>query len=183
MSTRNRIGVAICVVALAGCASPAAIMRETPGPGLGREATPAEVAAWDVSIPPDGAGLPPGRGTPAQGAVIYAQKCQNCHGEKGGGQPNDRLVGGQGTLASKAPVRTIGSYWPYATTLFDYVRRAMPYTQSHSLTDDEVYAVTAYLLHLNGIIAEMSVMDAETLPKVRMPNRENFILAYPSRPK
>jgi|SRR6516165_6656491 len=183
MSTRNRIGVAICVVALAGCASPAAIMRETRGPGLGREATPAEVAAWDVSIPPDGAGLPPGRGTPAQGAVIYAQKCQNCHGEKGGGQPNDRLVGGQGTLASKAPVRTIGSYWPYATTLFDYVRRAMPYTQSHSLTDDEVYAVTAYLLHLNGIIAEMSVMDAETLPKVRMPNRENFILAYPSRPK
>jgi len=158
-------------------------MRETPGPGLGREATPAEVAAWDVSIPPDGTGLPPGRGTPAQGAVIYAQKCQNCHGEKGGGQPNDRLVGGQGTLASKAPVRTIGSYWPYATTLFDYVRRAMPYTQSHSLTDDEVYAVTAYLLHLNGIIAEMSVMDAETLPKVRMPNRENFILAYPSRPK
>jgi len=158
-------------------------MTETPGPGLGREATPAEVAAWDVSIPPDGAGLPPGRGTPAQGAVIYAQKCQNCHGEKGGGQPNDRLVGGQGTLASKMPVRTIGSYWPYATTLFDYVRRAMPYTQSHSLTDDEVYAVTAYLLHLNGIIAEMSVMDAETLPKVRMPNRENFILAYPSRPK
>ncbi|HMB32714.1 MAG TPA: cytochrome c [Methylomirabilota bacterium] len=136
-----------------------------------------------MSIPPDGTGLPPGRGTPAQGAVIYAQKCQNCHGEKGGGQPNDRLVGGQGTLASKAPVRTIGSYWPYATTLFDYVRRAMPYTQSHSLTDDEVYAVTAYLLHLNGIIAEMSVMDAETLPKVRMPNRENFILAYPSRPK
>jgi cytochrome c len=136
-----------------------------------------------VSIPPDGTGLPPGRGTPAQGAVIYAQKCQNCHGEKGGGQPNDRLVGGQGTLASKAPVRTIGSYWPYATTLFDYVRRAMPYTQSHSLTDDEVYAVTAYLLHLNGIIAEMSVMDAVTLPKVRMPNRENFILAYPSRPK
>jgi len=136
-----------------------------------------------VSIPPDGTGLPPGRGTPAQGAVIYAQKCQNCHGEKGGGQPNDRLVGGQGTLASKAPVRTIGSFWPYATTLFDYVRRAMPYTQSHSLTDDEVYAVTAYLLHLNGIIAEMSVMDAVTLPKVRMPNRENFILAYPSRPK
>ena len=183
MSTRNRIGVAICVVALAGCASPAAIMRETPGPGLGREATPAEVAAWDVSISPDGTGLPPGRGTPAQGAVIYAQKCQNCHGEKGGGQPNDRLVGGQGTLASKAPVRTIGSYWPYAMTLFDYDRRAMPYTQSHSLTDDEVYAVTAYLLHLNGIIAEMSVMDAVTLPKVRMPNRENFILAYPSRPK
>src|SRR5262249_6155611 len=183
MSTRSRIGVGICVVALAGCASPAVVMMETPGPGLGREATPAEVVAWDVSIPPDGAGLPPGRGTPAQGAVIYAQKCQNCHGEKGGGQPNDRLVGGQGTLASKAPVRTIGSYWPYATTPFDYVRRAMPYTQSHSLTDNEVYAVTAYLLHLNGIIAETSVMDAETLPKVRMPNRKTFIPPYPPRPK
>src|SRR5215510_6818640 len=183
MSTRNRIGVAICVVALAGCASPAAIMRETPGPGLGREATPAEVAAWDVSIPPDGTGLPPGRGTPAQGAVIYAQKCQNCHGEKGGGQPNDRLVGGQGTLASKAPVRTIGSYWPYATTVFDYVRRAMPYAQPQSFTDDEVYAVTAYLLHLNGIIGEHDEMNAQTLPKVAMPNQTNFIVVYPARAK
>ena len=142
MSTRSRVAVAMCVVALAGCATPAAVVTETAGPGLGRQATPAEVAAWDVSISPDGAGLPQGRGTPAQGAVVYAQKCQNCHGEKGAGQPNDRLIGGQGTLASKTPVRTIGSYWPYATTLFDYVRRAMPYTQSHSLTDDEVYAVT-----------------------------------------
>jgi len=114
---------------------------------------------------------------------VFEQKCQSCHGEKGAGQPNDRLVGGHGTLASKSPVRTVGSYWPYATTLFDYVRRAMPYTQSHSLSDDEVYAVTAYLLHLNGITAESDVMNAETLPKVRMPNRENFILAYPSRPK
>ena len=95
----------------------------------------------------------------------------------------DQLVGGFGAVADMKPHKTVGSFWPYATTLFDYVRRAMPYTQSHSLTDDEVYAVTAYLLHLNGIIAEMSVMDAETLPKVRMPNRENFILAYPSRPK
>src|SRR5262249_38697173 len=109
MSTRSRVAVGICVATLAGCASPA-VVTETPG--LGRTATPAEVAAWDVSIPPDGAGLPPGRGTAAQGAVVYEQKCQNCHGEKGGGQPNDRLVGGQGTLASKAPVRTIGSYWP-----------------------------------------------------------------------
>ena len=114
---------------------------------------------------------------------MYEQKCQNCHGEKGAGQPNDRLVGGHGTLASKTPVRTVGSYWPYATTVFDYVRRAMPYTQAHSLSDDEVYAVTAYLLHLNGIIGEADVMDAQTLPKVKMPNRDNFILAYPARPK
>jgi len=166
-------------MALAACASPTA--RETPN--LGRVASPSEVAAWDVSVPPDGTGLPPGRGTSAQGAIVYEQKCQNCHGERGAGQPNDRLVGGHGTLASKTPVRTVGSYWPYATTLFDYVRRAMPYTQSHSLSDDEVYAVTAYLLLLNGIIGESDVMNAETLPKVKMPNRHNFILAYPMKPK
>jgi cytochrome c len=149
-------------------------------PNLGRPATPAEVAGWDISIPPDGTGLPPGSGTPEQGAVVYAQKCQACHGEKGAGQPNDPLVGGQGTLASKSPVRTIGSYWPYATTVFDYVRRAMPYTQPQSLTNDEVYAVTAYLLHLNGIIGAQDMMNAQTLPKVQMPNREHFIIAYPT---
>jgi cytochrome c len=152
-------------------------------PNLGRPATPAEVAGWDISIPPDGTGLPPGSGTPEQGAVVYIQKCQACHGEKGVGQPNDRLVGGQGTLASASPVRTIGSYWPYATTVFDYIRRAMPYTQSQSLTNDEVYAVTAYLLHLNGIIGAQAVMNAQTLPQVQMTNRENFILAYPPPPK
>jgi mono/diheme cytochrome c family protein len=179
MSTRSCLTVGIWVIALAGCASPPT--RETPN--LGRVASPSEVAAWDVSIPPDGTGLPPGRGMSSQGAVVFEQKCQSCHGERGAGQPNDRLVGGHETLASKSPVRTVGSYWPYATTVFDYVRRAMPYTQSHSLSDDEVYAVTAYLLHLNGIIGESDVMNAETLPKVKMPNRDNFILAYPTRPK
>jgi S-disulfanyl-L-cysteine oxidoreductase SoxD len=179
MSTRSCLFASICLMVIAGCATPT--ITETPN--LGRVATPAEVAGWDVSIPPDGTGLPPGRGTSAQGASVFEQKCQNCHGEKGAGQPNDRLVGGRGTLASKTPVRTIGSYWPYATTVFDYVRRAMPYTQSHSLSDDEVYAVTAYLLYLNGIIAEADVMDAQSLPKVKMPNRDNFILAYPARPK
>jgi mono/diheme cytochrome c family protein len=179
MCTRSCLIISVGFIALAGCASP--MTRETPN--LGRVATPAEVAAWDVSIPPDGSGLPSGRGTSAQGAVVFERKCQSCHGERGAGQPNDRLVGGHGTLASKSPVRTIGSYWPYATTVFDYVRRAMPYTQSHSLSDDEVYAVTAYLLHLNGIIGESDVMNAETLPKVRMPNRDNFILAYPTKPK
>lgn len=179
MSTRDHLTVSLCVMALAGCASPTV----TGTPNLGRVATSAEVTGWDVSIPPDGTGLPPGRGTSAQGAVVYERKCLNCHGEKGAGQPNDRLVGGHGTLASRTPVRTVGSYWPYATTVFDYVRRAMPYTQSHSLSDDEVYAVTAYLLHLNGIIGEADVMDAQTLPKIKMPNRDNFILAYPTRPK
>jgi S-disulfanyl-L-cysteine oxidoreductase SoxD len=179
MSTHSCLTVGIWVIALAGCASPTT--RETPN--LGRVASPSEVAAWDLSIPPDGTGLPPGRGTSGQGAIVYEQKCQNCHGERGAGQPNDRLVGGHGTLASKSPVRTVGSYWPYATTVFDYVRRAMPYTQSHSLSDDEVYAVTAYLLHLNGIIGESDVMNAETLPRVKMPNRDQFILAYPTKPK
>ena len=97
------------------------------GPGLGVPATPAQIDAADVSIGPDGAGLPPGSGTPAQGEAIYTTKCIACHGPQGAGTVNDRLVGGQGTLASPAPVKTIGSYWPYATTVFDYVRRAMPY--------------------------------------------------------
>ncbi len=151
------------------------------GPGLGKPATPAEVQAADISIGPDGAGLPPGSGTPAQGEAIFNTKCLACHGPQGAGSVNDRLVGGQGTLTSSAPLKTIGSYWPYATTVFDYVRRAMPYPEPHSLTDPDAYALTAYLLSLNGIIAKDAVMDAKTLPRVEMPNRGNFILAYPDR--
>lgn len=176
MSTRSLTAVVMVLIAVTGYTR--SVAQETPN--LGRPATSAEIAGWDISIPPDGTGLPPGSGTPEQGAVVYVQKCQACHGEKGAGQPNDRLVGGQGTLTSANPVRTIGSYWPYATTVFDYVRRAMPYTQSQSLTNDEVYAVTAYLLHLNGIIRVQDVMNAQTLPQVQMPNREYFILAYPT---
>ena len=176
MSTRELAWVAIAVVA-AGCARAAVV--ETPN--LGQPATPAQIAGWDISVGPDGAGLPPGSGTAAKGAVVYEQKCQACHGARGAGQPNDRLVGGQETLASKTPVRTIGSYWPYATTVFDYVRRAMPYIQPQSLSNDEVYAVTAYLLHLNGIIGESDEMNARTLPAVKMPNRDNFIIMYPAR--
>ena len=179
MSMRNVIAVVMMLLVLAAYTS--SVAQEAPH--LGRPAMPAEIAAWDISIPPDGTGLPPGSGTPAQGAVVYTQKCQSCHGEKGAGKPNDQLVGGQGTLTSKSPVRTIGSYWPYATTVFDYVRRAMPYTQSQSLTNEEVYAVTAYLLHLNGIIGAQDVMNAHTLPQVKMPNRDNFIVVYPTKPK
>jgi cytochrome c len=146
-------------------------------PAFGQPISPGDLAPWDISIGPDGAGLPPGRGTPAQGAAVYAAKCQACHGEKGAGKPNDTLVGGFGTIASDKPaVKTIGSYWPYATTLFDYVRRAMPYNATKSLTSDEVYAVSAYLLNLNGVIGNDDVMDAQTLPQVKMPNREGFIL-------
>jgi len=181
MFTRRALVLVGCVVSLTGCAgSTGSTPRETPN--LGRPATQAEIAGWDISIAPDGAGLPAGRGTSAQGARVYEAKCQTCHGAKGVGQPNDRLVGGQGTLASTAPVRTVGSYWPYATTVFDYVRRSMPYTQSQSLTNDEVYAVTAYLLHQNGIIAETDEMNAQTLPRVKMPNRDHFIVVYPMKP-
>ena len=143
-------------------------------PSLGVPPSADEIAAMDVSIGPDGAGLPPGSGTPKQGAEVYATKCLSCHGSEGANGINDRLVGGQGTLASAAPVKTIGSYWPYATTVFDYVRRAMPYPAPHSLSDAEAYAVTAYLLHLNGIIGADDVMDATSLPKVKMPNRGGF---------
>ena len=181
MSTRDVVFAALALV-VAGCAG-ARMDRSAriETPNLGRPATQAEVATWDISVGPDGVGLPPGGGTAAKGAAVYEQKCQACHGAKGAGQPNDRLVGGQGTLASKTPVRTIGSYWPYATTVFDYVRRAMPYIQPQSLSNDEVYALTAYLLHLNGIIGEQDEINAQTLPKIAMPNRDNFIVVYPRR--
>ena len=179
MSTRSL--TAIVLVLLVPAATTSILARETPD--LGRLATPAEIAGWDISIPPDGNGLPPGSGTPDQGAIVFAQKCQSCHGEKGAGKPNEQLVGGQGTLASKSSVRTIGSYWPYATTVFDYVRRSMPYTQPQSLTNEEVYAITAYLLHLNGIIGPQDAMNAQTLPQVKMPNRDNFIVVYPAKSK
>ena len=150
---------------------------------FGQPIAPADISPWDISIGPDGAGLPPGLGTAAQGEAVYVAKCQACHGEKGAGKPNDALVGGIGTLApGKAPVKTVGSYWPYATTLFDYIRRAMPFPASQSLSADEVYAVSAYILYLNGIIGANDVLDAQSLPGVRMPNRDGFI-PFPRNPK
>ena len=164
--------------------SPAAGQRQSSsrppapkGPELGVPATAEDIAAMDISIGPDGVGLPAGSGTPKQGAEVYAAKCIVCHGPEGANGVNDRLVGGQGTLTTASPVKTIGSYWPYATTVFDYVRRAMPYPAPHSLSDAEAYAVTAYLLHLNGIIGADAVMDATSLPKVKMPNQGRFTSA------
>lgn len=165
------------ITTLAACGF-ASLAFAQEGPGLGVPATPEQVAGWDISIGPDGAGLPPGSGTAAAGKVVYDAKCLACHGVDGAGQPNDRLVGGEGTLREAAPIRTIGSYWPYATTVFDYVRRAMPYVTPHSLTPDETYALTAYLLALNKVIGDNDVMNAETLPNVVMPNRASFDSAY-----
>jgi cytochrome c len=142
--------------------------------------TAAELAAWDINILPDGRGLPPGSGTPAQGARIYAEKCVACHGESGKGGPNSALVGGT-PLTSMETVKTIANFWPYATTIFDYVRRAMPWQQPKTLTNDEVYALTAYLLALNKLIGENDAVNAETLPRVRMPNRDGFIVRFPDK--
>lgn len=160
----------------AACATPGEDTRApTTGAGLGRAVTPQEIAAWDISIPPSGTGLPAGSGTPKQGEAVYVAQCQACHGEKGAGKPADALVGGIGSVGTPKQLLTVGSFWPYATTLFDYTRRAMPTTKPMSLTNDQVYAVTAYVLFLNGIIPESAEMNAQTLPQVKMPNRDGFV--------
>lgn len=146
---------------------------------LGQPATQEQIAGWDIDVEPSGAGLPPGSGSVAQGKDVYAQQCAACHGDRGQGKPMDPLVGGQGTLASDKPTKTVGSYWPYSSILFDYVRRAMPFNAPQSLNTDQVYAVTAYVLNLNGIVDQTAVMNAQTLPKVRMPNRDGFVRPDP----
>lgn len=143
--------------------------------GLGKPLSERELAAWNIDVDANGAGLPPGSGNVARGRSVYAQTCAACHGDKGQGTPADALVGGQGSLASAKPLKTIGSFWPYATTVFDFINRAMPYNAPKSLSADDVYAVTAYLLNLNGIVGADAVLDARTLPAVRMPNRDGFV--------
>jgi mono/diheme cytochrome c family protein len=148
-------------------------------PKLGTPASALLIALFDISIPPDGTGLPAGQGTAKQGEAVFFAKCAACHGEKGEGATNDRLASGIGTLQDEVQTfKTVGSYWPYATTLFDYVRRAMPYNAPLSLTDEEVYAATAYVLFLNRIIGDTDVINAQTLPQVKMPNRDAFVNAY-----
>ena len=151
------------------------------GPNLGTPISPADIAAWDINIRPDGSGLPPGSGTPAQGAPIYAQKCAACHGANGKGGVNAALVGGQPIANAIETTKTIANFWPYPTTLFDFTRRAMPFPKPRTLTNEEVYALTAYILRLNNLIGENDVMNASTLPKVRMPNRDGFIVRFPDR--
>jgi S-disulfanyl-L-cysteine oxidoreductase SoxD len=181
MSMHSRIMGACGVLgfALAVVLPASAQMRADPKLGFGTPVTPQELSGL-FAIPPDGRGLPPGRGTADKGRAVFQEGCAACHGERleGNLQPGiggDRLIGGRGSLATSSPVKTVESYWPYATTLFDYVKRAMPFNAPGSLTDEQVYAVVAYILNQAGIIGPNDAMDARTLPAIRMPNRDGFI--------
>src|SRR3954463_5040130 len=143
--------------------------------GIGRAAAPLEIAGWNIDVNRHGNNLPPGSGTVNHGREVFDQQCAACHGAKGEGGVGDQLAGGQGTLATPKPVRTVGSYWPYAPTLFDYIRRAMPQNAPQSLSNDDVYAVSAYVLHLNGLLPAGATLDARTLAAIKMPNRSMFV--------
>jgi cytochrome c len=157
----------------------AGVVRAGEPYGIGRPATPQEIAGRDIDVSPSGAGLPPGRGNAGQGEAIFADKCAACHGVRGEGKPMDQLAGCFGTVFDIKSHKTVGSFWPYATTLFDYVRRAMPLNAPQSLTPSEVYAVSAYVLFLNGIVPKDATLDADALAKINMPNRNGFVSAYP----
>ena len=161
-------------LSLAACAI---LHAQTKPAGLGRPASAEELKQRDITVLSTGAGLPDGNGTAAQGEAVYRDKCASCHGPNGEGNlpQGPPLVGGIGSLATDNPVRTVGSFWPYATSVWDYIHRAMPLTQPGSLSADDTYAVTAFLLNRNKIIEASEVMNRESLPKVRMPNRDGFI--------
>jgi cytochrome c len=177
--TREVLAVGLTAVTLSG----AAAVAQSPAPtrlGIGRAATPEEVKALDIDVMPDGRGLPAGRGTVREGASVYSEKCASCHGAKGEGGTAERLAGRNDgdsfAYATNAKlIRTIGSYWPYATTLYDYTFRSMPFMQPGTLTPSETYSLVAFLLFQNGVIPEDAVMDRSSLPAVRMPARERFV--------
>ena len=148
------------------------------GQTIGKPASPEMIKAMDITVFPDGRGLPEGSGTAAKGKDIFKAKCAVCHNDQAQGREGQypALVGGIGTINTPKPVKTVGSYWPYATTVFDYVRRAMPYDQPGTLKPDEIYSVVAFVLNLNGIVGVNDEMNATTLPKVKMPNRDGFVL-------
>jgi cytochrome c len=148
---------------------------QSPTFGLGHTPPSDELTAIDIEILPDGRGLPPGSGTAEAGKPVYAAHCASCHGPTGTEGPNDILAGGQGSLKTTRPLKTVGSFWPYATTLWDYVNRAMPFTEPRSLPANDVYAVTAYVLYLNGIVTDRQVLSQTTLPQVKMPNQNGFV--------
>jgi S-disulfanyl-L-cysteine oxidoreductase SoxD len=156
-------------------ATAAALSAQSPQYGVGRAPTADEIRQWAISVRPDGKGLPEGSGTAAAGKALYESKCTRCHGSHGEGRDAVPLAGGAGTLASPTPLKTVASYWPYSATLFDYVNRAMPYDKPGTLTTNQVYDLTAYVLFLGGIIPENAVMDQHSLPKVQMPNRGGFV--------
>lgn len=172
-SARAFLVAAACGVALA--IAPALAQQGKKKTGLGREALPEEVAAWDRDIRPDGAGLPPGRGSVKEGETLFMEQCAVCHGEFGEGAGRwPVLAGGHGTLKSEGPEKTIGSFWPYASTTFDYIRRAMPFGNAQSLTPDQTYALTAYLLHLNDLVKDDFVLSKENFASIKLPNQANF---------
>src|SRR5688572_7325150 len=156
-------------------AATATLAAQSPRHGVGRPPTPEEIRELGSAIAPDGTGLPEGAGTVAEGRELFAAQCARCHGPTGEGDVGPTLVGGKGTLRTPRPLKTVGSFWPYATTLWDYVNRAMPFDRPGVLEPSEVYAAVAFVLQLNGIIGEDRVMDATTLPQVKMPNRDGFI--------
>ncbi len=171
MRMRELYAAMLAIVVLAGVISAQA---QSPY-GIGRSATSAEIAGWNIDIDRYGNNLPPGSGSVSHGHEIFDQQCSACHGAKGEGGIGDQLAGGQGTLASKKPIRTVGSYWPYAPTLFDYIRRAMPQNAPESLSNDDVYAVSAYILNLNGLLPAEATLDAKALSAIKMPNRDKFV--------
>ncbi len=162
----------LALIILAGAG---ALSAQSAKYGVGRAATADQVRGLGASVAPDGGGLPEGSGTVAAGLEVFASRCAKCHGEKAEGNIGPALAGGQGTLATAKPFKTVGSFWPQATTVWDYVNRAMPFNQPGLLKPPEVYAVVAYILNLNGIIGKDQIMDAKTLPKVKMPNRDGFV--------
>jgi cytochrome c len=146
-----------------------------PQQGVGRVPTEKEIRALGITVAPDGTGLPEGSGTAVEGRELFATRCAKCHGEKGEGDVGPALVGGRGSLATPKPRKTVGSFWPYATTLWDYIYRAMPFNEPGSLNNSQVYAAAAYILYLNEIVGQNEVLNAKTLPKIRMPNRDGFV--------
>jgi S-disulfanyl-L-cysteine oxidoreductase SoxD len=188
MSTRkSRLRLRAVLLVMMTLLEASEALAQMPTYGVGRAPTAEEVKAWDLTIPPNGQGLPPGQGNAVLGKDVYADRCAACHGDNGDDPKYRALVGGRGPLTSAElsenldwvlggkPVLTIGRFWPYATTLWSYINRAQPFDEPGSLTHDEVYAVTAYLLYLNGIIGEADVLDGRTLPAVKMPNRDGFV--------
>jgi len=179
-TARNALIVALCAALTWSTKALAERPAQSPTFGVGRTPSAEELKTIDIEVLPDGRGLPPGKSSAAAGKEVYANRCVTCHGPTGVEGPQDVLVGGRGSLNSQGhdarPLKTVGSYWPYATSLWDYVRRAMPFDHAGTLTVDEVYGATAYMLFLNGIVGEQDILDQTTLPQVKMPNRDGFVV-------